>query len=160
MNAPNFRLNPSYGAFFFSATASTAIASGGTFVKAGGTTTEMEASNDLDAGNDTDNRLLYEGATERMFKVDVSLELTPAGGTDQDFEVALYKYDASAGSGSIVAGTKVAQNAAATEEVAVSTSGIVKLDTGDYVEVHVTNRDGTNNVTVNQGVLSAMGVEL
>ncbi len=155
----SFKLTPSFGGFQISTPGATTIAVADTPVKCAGTTTEMGASTEVDAGDATDNRLLYEGATAKAFKIDAMLTLAAASGTDQELEASIYHYDASAASGAVVAGSKVSGIAAATDGICVATSAIVTLDTGDYVEIHVANVTGTPNVTAEHGVLTAMGVE-
>lgn len=159
MTAPAINLNQSYGCYAFTTPAATTIASGDTPVKAAGTTTELANSGDFDAGDATDNRLLYTGATERKVKIDVAATIAAASGTNQELEVSIYKYDASAASGAVIASTKVSNLAPGTVGVFVGTTAVVDMDTNDYVEVWVANVTGTPNVTVQHGVVTAIGVQ-
>jgi hypothetical protein len=151
------KLTPSFGGFHFSTSAATTIAAGDTPVKAAGTTTAFDMSGDFEMS--ADNRLKYTGATTKKVKVDVAATVAAASGTNQELEVSIWKYDASAASGAIVAGSKVSNLAAATTGVLCATTAVVELQTDDYIEVHVANVTGTPNVTVEHGALTAIAVQ-
>lgn len=151
-----FRNTPSYASMLVGTPAATTIAGADAPVKAAGTFVAGEASNDMSVA--ATNKITYDGATERAFKVDVAATLAAASGTNQELEVSVYKYDASAASGAIVANCKVSNLAPGTVGVAVATSCTVLLDTGDYVELHVANVTGAVNVTLEHGGMSMIGL--
>lgn len=155
--APAIKLTPSYAGMYVATPAATTIAVADTPVKAAGTTAAIMASSDFTVG--TANRITYTGATVKKVKVDVAATLTPAGGTNADYIVQLYKYDTSASSGALVASSKITGRAAAVEPINVACTGLVELDTGDYIEVWVGNLGATDNVSLTRGVVTCVGLE-
>jgi hypothetical protein len=150
-------LMPAYGGLYFSTPAATTIGSGGTYVKAAGTTTATTATADVGAGG-ASNRLIYTGVVPRHFHVTAAMTLTPASGTNQSLGVQVYVYDDSAATGAVVAASKANAFDAATNGTFIATQANVTLDTDDYVEVWITNETGAVNVTATLGVLFMQGL--
>lgn len=148
-----FSLNNSFGGYAFTTAAATTIATAGTAVKAAGTTTKLAQSVDVDAGDTTDNRFVYEGATLRTFKVDAAVAVAPASGTNQDISLVLAK------NGTAIANTKVQGRAASTAAINLAMTAVVEVDTDDYLELFVANETGTVNVQVENGSLTAVGFQ-
>lgn len=150
-------LVPSYGGFYFSTPAATTIGTGGTYVKAAGTTTATVGTADIGTGS-TNNRLVYTGVAPRHFQINAFALLTPASGTNQDMGLQVYVYDDSATTGAVVAASKMNAFDAATNGAFLATGANVTLDTDDYVELWITNETAAVNVTATLGYCFMQGV--
>lgn len=150
-------LAPSRGSFYLSVAAATTITVANTFVKAAGTTV-TRALKDLDDDGGTSNRLRYTGTPTRSFLILGSFSASFAAGTNQNMGLQLYHYDASAASGSLIGGSQINRFVAATDIAAMSVNAMVDLDTNDYIELHVANKTGTNNLQIDAGSLSMIGM--
>jgi len=149
-------VTPPYGGMYVSTPAIRAIASAGVYVKASGTTTATGLSAQLDMP--TDNRLRYTGTPTRHFQVTCQASISFAAGTNQVAGVQLWHYDDSAASGALIAHSEAQCIADGTSVVQITTSADVALDTNDYLEIHIANHTGTNNMTLDLGYLFAMGM--
>jgi len=149
-------VNP-YMGFYISTSAVTTISASGTYYKAAGTTTETNSSSDMDDNGGTNNRIRYTGLTTRHFHIVAQASVTLATGTNQDVGIQVWKYDDSAGSGSLLAHSEARNYVPHSEAVQITTHADTMLDTNDYIEIHVANHTDTNNVELNYGYMFAMG---
>lgn len=147
--------NP-FGSLYFSTPAETVISVAGTYVKAAGTTTLIDSLR-IDA-NSTNNRLRATETVSRKYLVQAKVTLSMASGTNQNVGIQLYKYDNSATSGALIAGTEQRLIVPGTDFVQISTQGLISLDTNDYVEIWVANHTNTNNLEVDYGHLQMIGI--
>lgn len=143
------------GMIYVSTPATTTIAVAGTYVKAAGTTTLSTAVTANKYDMPADNRLRYTGTPTRTVKVDVHAAIevvTPI--IDKQIGLQIFK------NGSLVTGTTMStfDGATALTPTMVSTTALVSLATNDYVEAWVTNIDSTDNVTVQQMVITAFSL--
>jgi hypothetical protein len=128
-----------YGEYYISSITATSIATAGTFVKVGGTTTAGFLSNFTHPAS---NRLTYTGTATRKFLIAVALSFH--GTATNDYKFAFHKNTSSLLSPSIISAT-----GAGTGDLAhVSCQTIVELATNDFIEVFVTNADATNSATI------------
>lgn len=147
--------NP-YGGLYFSTPAATTISASGTYYKAAGTTTTTNLRLFDDAGG-TSNRLRYTGTIPMHFTVKAQASLTFAAGTNQVAGIQIWHYDDSAASGALVAASEAQSLIAGTTVENIATFCDLTLDTNDYLEVHISNETGTNNMQVELGMLYAEG---
>ena len=144
-------LRPAHGDLHVASgdSAATTIAVAGTFVKAEGTTTLMTDAIDVDA-NSVNNRLRYTGPCVIHAHVHGQVSLTCTQ-NNRILAIAMYIYDASAGSGAIQYKGKAREKiGTGTDVVTIPIHTDVELDTNDYVELWVTDEDGTNVITMDQ----------
>jgi hypothetical protein len=134
-----------YGSCYISTPAETTISGATTPTKAAGTTTEL-ATNGF---SHTDNRLTYTGTPTLKFVVNGLVSATKASGTSADIRYAIAK------NGTIVTGCSVSRNTTSTAEGAMGFGGIITLATNDYVEIWVENLTNSDNLTVQEGSLTA-----
>lgn len=150
-------LAPPMGGFYFSSTAATTIGTAGVYVKAAGTTTSTVLTSDMTMP--ANNRLTFSGASPRHFHIVAQASIQLSSGTNQLIGVQIYHYDNSAGSGSLLAMSEARNTVTGTNIEQITTHGDAMLDTGDYLEIHLTNHSGTTpTVTVAYGYLFGMGV--
>ena len=128
-----------YGECYISSIATTTIASTGVFVKVAGTTTAGTLSNFTHTNG---NRLTYTGTATRKFLVTAALSFH--GTSTNDYKFAFNKNVSTILTPSTVSTTGMGAGNLAH----VSCQTIVELTTNDYIEVHVTNADATNNATI------------
>jgi len=145
-------LTPDYAGLDFTTPAETAISVATTYEKAAGTTTITNSSANMTNGG-VNNRLVYNGAASRHFHIVLQASVTLASGTNQNISVALYKWDNSAGTGAILSHSEAFTTISGTAVEQITSHADTMLDTGDYIELHVTNNTSTNNVTVDHGYL-------
>ena len=129
--------------------AATAVTVAGTFVKAAGVTTLMDDAIDVDA-NSVNNRLRYTGpcAVHAHVHGQVSLTCTQ---NNRILAIAIYIYDDSAGIGSIQYKGKAREKIGTGGDIiTIPIHTDVELDTNDFVELWVTDEDGTNVITMDQ----------
>ena len=137
-------LTPSHGAFVSNVPAATTIAVAGTYVKAAGTTTFDASPDDFDDDSSTDNRVKYTGTPTRHAIIDLSASFTCASSN----QVIGFKI---AKNGTVIDGSVERQKIATGADIAsVAISAHVDLDTGDYIELWVTNETTTGAVTVEE----------
>lgn len=145
-------LSPDFAGLEFTTPALTTISVSETPVKAAGTTTTTSASANMSTGGEN-NRLVYNGATMRHFHIVLQASITLATGTNQNIEMGLYKWDASAGTGSILTHSEANNTLSGTAIEQITSHADTMLDTGDYIELWVANNSSTNNMTVQKGYL-------
>ena len=139
----------SFGSCYISTPAETTIAGADTPIKAAGTTTALQSNNFTHSGS---NRLTYTGTTTLYFNVQALISATKAAGSASDVRFAIAK------NGSVVTGMSVSRNVSSTAEGAMACGGIIQMETDDYVEIWVENLDNADNMTVQEGTLTAFTV--
>lgn len=126
--------------------AATAIGVAGTFVKGAGTTTFHDDAVDFDA-NSVDNRLRYIGETEVHAHITGQVSLTSLE-NNRVLTIGIYHYDASVGTGSVLYKGRASQKkGTGTDIVTIPIHCDLHMDTNDYIELWVTDEDGTNTIT-------------
>ena len=134
-----------YGSLYFSTPVATVLAAA-TPLKALGTTTDMQMGDFSSTGN---NRLVYGGATTRVFEVTFCGSVTKGGGGSTASSYYIYK------NGTLVTGASVGRTIAnAADEGAFAVMCHVSLANTDYVELWVETDTG-DDLTIQAGVLSA-----
>ena len=134
-----------YGSCYISTPAATAVVAANTPIKAAGTTTELQTS----GFSHTSNRLTYTGTPTLVFNVMAFMSATKAAGTSADVRYAIAK------NGTIVTGCSVTRNTTSSAEGAMGCGGLVSLATNDYVELWIENLTNGDDVTVQEGTLTA-----
>ena len=138
-----------FGSYYFSTPAVTTIAAQDTPIKASGTTTALQVNNFTHSGS---NRLTYTGTTTLYFQITGLFSATKAAGTGADIRFIIAK------NGSVVTGMSVTRNVSSSVEGAMACGGILQLETDDYIELWVENQDNADNMTVQEGSVSAITV--
>jgi len=147
---------PAHGSCYFSSAAATVIAVTGTYTKVLGTTTLNAGPNLVDMP--ADNRLRYTGAAAKHFSLDCSFSVTSPS-SNQVMGVKFWHYDDSAGSGSYLDSSEIRRKIGTGTDVgAGSCHGDVLLDTNDYIELHLTNHTGTNNIQIDYMYMRIVGL--
>ena len=145
-------LSPDYAGLEFTTDAETSIAVAGTYVKAAGTTVITNSSSNMTNGA-TNNRLVYTGAQPRHFHIVLQASIVLASGANQRVSMALWKFDSSEGTGSILSHSEAFNTLSGTAVEQITSHADTMLATNDYIEIHVTNNTNTNNMTVEYGYL-------
>jgi hypothetical protein len=145
-----------YGGLYFSTPAATTVSASGTYYKAAGTTTTTNLRLVDDAGG-TNNRLRYTGTIPLHFTVSAQVSLSFAAGTNQVAGLEIWHYDESGSAGALVASSQAKTFAAGTEINSLSAVCDLTLDTNDYIEIHIANHTGTENMQVDLGSLYIEG---
>lgn len=145
-------LTPDFAGLDFITPAETSIAVAGTYVKSAGTTSITNSSANMGDGG-VSNRLVYNGTAMRHFHIVLQASVTLAAGTNQNISIALYKWDDSAGTGSILSHSEAFTTFSGTNVEQLTSHADAMMDAGDYIEIHVTNNTSTNNVTIDHGYL-------
>jgi len=145
-----YSMKPPYGGFARLVPASTNIGTGGTYYKAAGTT-EVTSTPYLMV-MDQDNRLTYKGDTPRHFHIAVSVSFTCTGASQVvGFKIA---------KGGVVDDHSICRRNVTTGVDIGSTAlhADILLAKDEYIELWVTNETSTNQVTVDEFYLFAMGM--
>lgn len=140
-----------WGLLYFSTPGATTIAVAGTFVKAAGTTTEVDSHADVTVS--VANRVTW-GAGQPTIKALVTAfaRVDPASGT-KDIAIAIAK------NGTVIASSRMtALGVVSGTGALVMTQTVVELAASDYVELWVTNDTDTTSVTVEEGHLLVKGL--
>ena len=150
-------LAPDFGGLYWTTPAETSVTVAGTYVKAAGTTTvsTISANMSLDAVN---NRLKYTGVSPRHFHIVLQVSATLASGSNQDIGIQVWRYDASAATGALVAHSEASTTIGGTAVEQITSHSDVTLDTNDYIELHITNKGGTPNPQVELGYVFAVSM--
>ena len=143
---------PSFAGLEWTSEVASVIDAAGTFVKAAGATALTNNSATMSDGA-VNNRLVYNGTTMVHFHIVLQASVSLVSGTNQDIAVALYKWDNSAGTGAILNHSVARTTIGGSDVEQLTSHADTMLDTGDYIELHVTNNTNTNNVTVENGYL-------
>ena len=145
-------LTPDFAGLDFTTPATSTVSVIGTYVKGAGTTAITNKSDSMSDGG-VSNRLVYNGVSMRHFHIVLQASLTLSAGTNQNTSIALYKWDASAGTGQILSHSEAFNTISGTAIEQITSHADTMLDTGDYIEIHVTNNSTTNNVQIDHGYL-------
>ena len=121
--------------------AGTFVACGGTFT-AGGTPSSMTET--------TGGRLTYTGAPDRYFHVTCALSMTAAA-SNKLIGLGLAK------NGTLIGTGINRQVGTGTDQGAAAVVASVTLSTNDYIELYVTNKTDTANVTITEAAMYAVG---
>jgi len=153
------RQDQSMGALYLTSSAATVIGDTTNFFKALGTTS-LNSSESVVQGFDmpANNRLRYTGTETVHTQIAVSTSFTTAS-NNQFIELAVYFYDDSAGSGSILTHSTISRKVSTGADVgSTSLNADVVMDENDYLELHMKNTTGTVNVTLTHLYLYGLGV--
>lgn len=149
----------SYGSMYISSSAATTISVAGTYVKAAGTTTDVNLHRfDGKVALGVNNRLKYTGTPNIHVHGAASFTTTMASGTNKVMGFAAYHYDDSAASGSTLTHSVVQANHVSTTPQSSAIHFDVMLSTNDYIEFWVTNTTDTTSPTVTHMYLFMMGM--
>ena len=141
---------PEYGGLYISSSAATTIGGAGTPTKASGTTASIGASSNITVA--TTNRITYTGAADIAVIVLFACSMTCASST-VTLGISV------AENGTQIASTEVFRKiGTGSDQGAASTFGIATLSQNDYVEMFVTNEDGTGAVTLTKGIFAVLGI--
>lgn len=150
-------LQPAHADCYVTTPAASVVTVAGTYVKGAGTTTFHDDSLGFDAGGES-NRLRYTGMIECHACIRGSVSLT-CNQNNRIIGLKIYHYDASAGTGSVLAKGNIRQAiGTGSDVISMPIDSDVHLDTNDYIEIWVTDETGASSVTLNQMYLSATGV--
>jgi hypothetical protein len=138
---------PAYGqVYMYNNATVTTIANTTNFNKILGTTTTIHDT--LFIG--TNNRLTYNGTVFHHFIVNVNLTFTSTA--NNQIEIGIYSSNgAGVLSGSIIKTTTSSGGRANN----IATHCIVELNPSDYIEIHIRNLTGANNITVEDMIVVA-----
>lgn len=143
---------PAFAGLAWTTETATVIGTAGTFVKGAGTTALTNSSANMSNGA-VNNRLVYNGTTAVHFHIVLQASVSLASGVNQDIEVALYKWDDSAGTGAILAHSRARTTIAGNAVEQLTSHADAMLDTGDYIELHITNNSNTNSAVIENGYM-------
>jgi len=130
------------GESYISSAAATVVASTGVYVKAAGTSTLVAGAYEFDDDSGTDNRLMYTGAETVHCDVGAVISMTSVASN----QVICFKI---AKNGVVIDSSEVQRKVGTGSDVgALVCRASTDLDTGDYVELWVTNNTTSGNVTV------------
>jgi len=95
-----------------------------------------------------DNRLRYDGETQRVFAIDCAFSVSCSGATQST--MYLYK------NGAEIAGAHIERKIGTSGDIgAGSLIGLVRLNKGDYVELWCQSDNDADDLTVEHGMLRA-----
>ena len=143
---------PDFAGLYFTVSASTTISVAGTYVKAAGTTVITNESSSMNNGG-VNNRLVYLGPSMRHYHIVLQASVSLVSGANQDISLGLYKWDDSAGTGSILAHSEAHTTIPNNALMQITSHADTMLDTNDYIELHITNNSATNDIAVDYGYL-------
>ena len=89
----------------------------------------------------------------RHFHIVLQASVVLVTGNNQDLGIQLYKYDDSAGTGTLLAHSAAHNTVPGADIVQITSHADAMLDTNDYIEIHVTNFDTTNAIRVDYGYM-------
>ena len=154
-------LDPAHMSIYSETQDTTAISVAGTYVKVGMTTTvKADKTADLDDDTATSNRVKYLGASERHFSISGDATLAPDSGQNKIIALKLWHWDASAGSGSFVTGSRSQAVVDSGSAQSIPFGGDVLLDTNDYLELWVANSTDTNDVIFDHMYMFVQGLNI
>ena len=128
----------STGSVYITTPIETSIAAVNTPIKVAGTTTAYGL---FRTTSSTDNRIEYTGTKTRYFKYTASVSITAAT-NNKRFNFYIAK------NGVVLAESKQSRKISTGADIgSISTSGLIQLQTGDYIELWVENIDDSTNIT-------------
>ena len=129
------------GNLYITSSALTTISSVNMPVKVAGTTSGVHLFR-AEQPTGISNRLIYKGKKERFFKYTATMSVSVGNGANGDtFNFYIYK------NGSKLVESKQTRKFSNSDIEAISISGIINLDTDDYIEVWVENMTNTDPIT-------------
>ena len=146
-----------HGGIYFTDDVATEIVTTGEMVKAAGVTEYSSAMRHQVDDGGTNNRLRYTGPSLHFHAV-AQCSINFVSGTNQTAAIQVFRYDAAAGIGQLIAHSLAVAVAPGQNVMQITTHCDAMLSDGDYLELHVANNSGTNNITVNEGYLFIMGM--
>ena len=141
-------INP-FGSFYVSSPAGTSITQAGTYVKAAGTTT---ANNLSSFTMPASNRLTYTGTATRHFHIATHLSFTSSTG-NRVIGVQL-AVDGTA----LPNSTHTVKIGTGSDTQAMSLHWDAMMSSNQYIELFITDTQGTNTITLSTGYLFALGM--
>lgn len=147
-----------FGGIFFTADTPTDIVTQGVFVKAAGTTAYSSMMRYEIDDDGVSNRLRYTGDRHIHFHVVAQSSINFAAGTNQVAAIQVWHFDVSAGTGTLIAHSLAVAVAPGQNVMQITTHADMMLSTGDYLELHVANTSGTQNIIVQEGYLFCVGM--
>lgn len=145
-------VTPDYSGMYFVTPQATVIGGIGAYTKALGTTQLTSSSSTMDDGS-ANNRLRYTGTVMRHFHIVLQASVVLVAGNNQDLGIQLYRYDTSAGTGSLLAHSEARNTVPGSDIVQITSHADAMLDTNDYIELHVANFTTTNSIQVDFGYM-------
>lgn len=132
---PTYKDEVSTAIYYLTSTTATTLDSVNVWRKVLGTTATVEDFRFTDGG--VSNRSVYQGLLTHKKKVSADISFTAAG-NGKVYEFAVYFYDASAGSGSIITHSIQSRKVGTGSDVGqMGVNALVEFDTGDYTEIWV-----------------------
>lgn len=133
----------------------TSISVAGTYVKGAGTTSETHASSTFTTS--TSNRITFTGTESRVGHIVMQATVSLTSGTNQGIGIALYHWDDSAGTGSLLPHSECITTIASTDSAQITSHADAVLEENDYIELWIANHTNTNNVLIEYAYLFVMG---
>ena len=148
-----------FGGLSFTTPALTTIVAADTYVKAAGTTTIQPHVNSVDMP--VNNRLrIVPGTPTRHYHIVVQASFNFATGVNQTAGLQLYHFDASAGTGSLVAHSEAQSRVSGADVMQITSHGDLMMSEEDYIELHAAHINGTTNLTVTLGYMFMLSMAL
>ncbi len=144
-----------YGGMFTLTPVETVISSPGAYVKGA---CQTQVSNLRNFDMPADNRLRYIGLIPYHFHVVTTISMTAAG-NNLTASFKLFHFDDSAASGAVIDGSIVNRFISiGADEGSAAQHWDVILEENDYLEIHVANLTNTDNITLSNLYVFAMGM--
>jgi hypothetical protein len=131
----------------------TNISSANTWVKAQGTTTASALNYQFSNGG-VNNRLVYTGPSEKMFHIACTLSVK-ATVSNSNLKAVIYKNGVA-----LTAGIVQTKMGSSSDIVSTAIHVAINLNTGDYLELWITNTIGSDDFTITEMNLFAMGMSM
>jgi hypothetical protein len=143
-------IRPNFGLMYFSTPAATSPAGAGTFLKAAGTTTLVGGGSGVDMP--ANNRLRNTSAITREFIFFAAVSMTSATASGKELSMSFAK------NGTNDANYRIDRRVSSTDVGAAAVLGQLSLAQNDYGELWVANQANTDNLTIEFGVILALGL--
>jgi len=150
-------VTPDYAGLNFITPAVTTIDTAGAYVKAAGGTALTGSSATMGDGS-TDNRIVYTGAAMRHFHIVLQASVTLASGNNQNVGIQMYKFDSSAGIGTLLSHSEAVTTIPGQNIVQITSHADTMLDTNDYLEMYIGNNTAANDIQVDLGYMFAVSM--
>jgi len=137
----------SYGEMYVSSAAATTVTTSGTPVKVAGTTTAGDLK---DFSMPTDNRLVFNGTSTKMCKIDIFVSATQSVNSTRWTEWSIAK------NGTVIAATKIQRDHSNNTDRGASAIGaLISMDPDDYLEIYVDHETSGSTATAHQMIVTA-----
>ncbi len=144
-----------YGSMYTLTPIETVISTPGAYVK-GACQTQINNLRNFDMP--ADNRLRYTGLIPYHMHIACSISMTAAG-NNLKASFKMFHWDDSASSGAVADGSEVNRFiGTGADEGSTAVHWDVVMDTNDYLEMHIANLTNTDNITLSNLYLFAMGM--